>query len=419
MRGSSWLLAVVLLLLPACTTPPERSTITVLASWTGQEAEQFQVVLDAFTERTGIRVDYQGTRALEQVLLADVQKGAPPDVAIVPSPAELQRYVDADVLRPLGSAARPTFWDQVQGLGTGVRRAVVVKADLKSIVWYRSDLEQPQFRTWQEMHSRRADWCLGMGAPPLTGWPGTDWIEDLMLQRYGKADYEQWATGEMPWTDDRVRSSWQAWGELVAASTAADGPAAALLTDFGDAGSGMFEQPQQRCSLDHAGSFVKSIYQAPQPGAPPREAGRHFDFFPFPPFAEQPERQPSIVSGDLAVLFGDSAPAREFLDFLDGDGQRLWVGQPGSGVYSIDVGPEGYAARPGGEIDSRIAEEIRREDGRLCFDASDLMPAVMRNAFHRGVLEYIAAPERLREILEQLEAVHRTTGEPWARFACG
>jgi hypothetical protein len=38
------------------------------------------------------------------------------------------------------------------------------------------------------------------------------------------------------------------------------------------------------------------------------------------------------------------------------------------------------------------------------------MPATLQTAFHRAVLEFVAAPERLDEILAELEAIRRHSG---------
>lgn len=62
-----------------------RGSVSVLASWTGAEGEAFRHLLDTFTRRTGIHVDYQGTTALREVLSSEVGSGTPPDIAVLPS----------------------------------------------------------------------------------------------------------------------------------------------------------------------------------------------------------------------------------------------------------------------------------------------------------------------------------------------
>ncbi len=38
-----------------------------------------------------------------------------------------------------------------------------------------------------------------------TGWPGTDWIEDLVLRNAGPDVYDQWVKNEIPFTDRKSR----------------------------------------------------------------------------------------------------------------------------------------------------------------------------------------------------------------------
>ena len=56
----------------------------------------------------------------------------------------------------------------------------------------------------------------------------------------------------------------------------------------------------------------------------------------------------------------------------------------------------------------------------LCFDAADLMPATMRNAFYRAALEYLSDPSQLYTILKELDDVRRgIPREEWLDIPCG
>lgn len=135
-------LALVMLLVTAGSTVAlwarhdREEPVTVLGTWTAGQAERFETLLRGF----GIPFRYQGTAAQREVLLAKVQAGEPPDIVIMPGIGELAEYADQHLLEPLDdlydpreygapwmSAASPSdhlYW-------------VPVKADLKSVVWYR------------------------------------------------------------------------------------------------------------------------------------------------------------------------------------------------------------------------------------------------------------------------------------------
>ncbi|WP_326836825.1 extracellular solute-binding protein [Amycolatopsis rhabdoformis] len=405
----------------SCAAITDAGTVSVLASWTGAEETAFRKVLAVFTDRTHIRVDYQGTRALDQVLAADVQRGTAPDVAMLPNPGSLAAYADHGLLRldflehEVGKSY-PAAWSGLQHAGKATLYAVAVKADLKSAIWFRpARLPGALPATWQQLLDRTravtasggTPWCLGLAAPPTSGWPGTDWIEDLLLHSAGPEVYRRWAAGTLSWTSPQVRQAWLDWGTLVVhPGGVSGGPSSALLTDFGDAGRPLFADPPG-CLLEHQGSFVMSTYAALG-----KVAGRDYDLLPFP------GPRVSEVSADLAGMFHDTAGARRLLEFLiSPEAQEIWVRNGVATVFSAraDVPLTAY-----GDATKQEVARMLTVDPKVCFDASDLMPAAMSGAFYRAVLEFVNDPGQLDVLLGRLEDTRR--GIPvadWLDVPCG
>jgi alpha-glucoside transport system substrate-binding protein len=431
-----------------CASQDAAGTVTVLAPWTGTEGRDFTQVLARFAKVTGIRYVYQGTSALDQVLEADLQKGTPPDVAVLARPGDLQQYAGAGLL-PLGSVLAGSDgrygpeWRRltevtVPGDATARQYAVIVKVSLKSLIWYdpaalrellpgrTGAAEMPQ--TWgglvglSRAIARRGatTWCLGMGAGTTTGYPGTDWIEDIVLHEFGAAFYQRWANGGLPWTDPRIRRAWQQFGSIV--RTASGGPVSALLTSAGDTGPLMFTSPPG-CYLDHT-SFI-GFYQE-FPGKP--QPGSGFSFFPFPSMSSSPG-QAWEVGADLAGMFHDTPQSRALIRFLASDaGQAVWPSIPGTGVFSANenLGP---GQEPGiySNAVTRSIASILASASSLCFDASDLMPAPLSAAFNQAVLEFLGDPGRylyppagVDSLLRQLDQVRQLVyrGQP-TTYECG
>jgi alpha-glucoside transport system substrate-binding protein len=392
----------------ACSMVEADEPLTVLASWTGAEETAFKQVLKGFEDETGIKVNYTGTRALNQVLQADVQKGQPPDIAVLPSPGELAKYVSGEYVHDvdgiLGDNPEASYsaqWLALLKVKTGKIQAIPVKADLKSIVWYNPvTFGYPPPKTWDELTAITgslrargvAPWCVGMGATPASGWPGTDWIEDILLHQSGPELYRRWSSGDLAWDSDEVKRAWTTWGEMVTTpGSVRGGTTAALLTEFGDAGRGMFAGPPS-CMMEHQGSFMLGSYR--NQGLP----GRNFAYFPFPASAANPKGA-SEVSADLAAMFRSSDRARRFMAYLaDERGQKVW---PSLGsAFSANKKVNGYAD----DVSNQIAERLTAEN-TLCFDASDLMPATLSDAFSRAALEYLGDPASLDSLLDSLEKV--------------
>lgn len=434
MKNPLWtklrLLTLIALLLGtgACGTAGT-STVTVLAVWTGAEEQDFRTVLKAFTDTTGIPVDYEGTRALDQVLASDLQRGTPPGVAMLPSQGKLATYAREGKLKPLDALvgaqigrAYGSQWLNLGKAGTPRLYAVAVKADLKSAIWYDpAALPGPKPATWDQLTALstglatagRTPWCLGMGDPPASGWPGTDWIEDILLHTAGPAAYGQWTSGRLPWTSPQVRQAWTDWGELVTTAGAVrGGTPAALLTAFGDAGRPLFTQPPG-CLLEHQASFAMGGYlgMSRADGTKPKP-GTDFAFFPFPGPAV------SEVSADFAGMFDDTPEAEALIKFLASDqAQRIWPAIHRGSVFSADRDVTDVYADP---VSRQVAETLTAPGRQLCLDGSDLMSATMNGAFVQAVQQYLTQPTQLDTLLADLERVRRSVpADEWLNVPCG
>ncbi|SCE97004.1 carbohydrate ABC transporter substrate-binding protein, CUT1 family [Micromonospora haikouensis] len=448
MRRGALALVPVLLVgagLAACAHSPPPRTLSVVASWSTDgegateeerrrrsEAGPFLAVLDAFMKehKHKIKVNYQGTRDVSQVLRSGADRGRPPDVAVLPRLNDLKTYVQSGDLYPLDDvlvpAEQPGLARQLLQLtppnGTHARvYGLSVAVHAKSLVWYRTDGPAgPTVRrspaTWAELVALTRDietrgivpWCLGMGAQPQSGWPGTDWIEDILLHRSGQTVYQRWAAGQQAWSSQEVREAWQAWGALVGAGRPTRTP---LLTNFDVAGRGMFGRSPS-CLLDHQGSFIVRTYQGSDPDSPPPAVG----FFPSPTFGPTAGAPVREISEDVVGMFADSPEARTLIRFLAGEQARqVWRAANGGLAFTLNAQATA-AAHPAG-LPRRIAQTLTT--ATLCRDASDMMPAAMTAAFHSAVLQYLDDPALLGSLLTELDIVRSQTREDeWLGLPC-
>ncbi|MFF4411562.1 ABC transporter substrate-binding protein [Streptosporangium sp. NPDC001559] len=398
----------------ACAPLPGGRTVSVLATWTGTEAEHFGKVLAAFEDRTGIHVEYTGTRAIDETLRSDLRGGTPPDIAILPSTGDLAQYAHSGDLLPLDMVlSRQDQYGQPWLLRLNRKvYAVPFKVNLKSVVWYDRSRWRPtpqETRDPLSLRTRgraRSVWCLGMQALRSAGWPGTDWIEDVLLHQAGPEKYREWASGTLKWTSGEVRQAWETWGRILDASGLdRQGRRVALLTDFSEAGLGLFGDPPG-CLLEHQASFVIVTYPA----------GGDVDFFPFPSLLSKKggtDRRSVVVSADFAGMFNATPQAQELMRFLAGDeAQRIWPAIPAGAAFSANLGvpPNVHSAKD--PVGRKVADTL---DGAamVCLDASDLMPPALRDAFGDAVIEYLSAPERLPDLLTELDRVQDRVGDRW------
>ncbi|MFJ6654828.1 ABC transporter substrate-binding protein [Streptomyces sp. NPDC091377] len=359
-----------------------KGSVTLLANWSGAERERFEEdVIGPFEEKYRIDVLYQGSSALSQVLAADVAAGSAPDVAVLPGPGELLAYAVEGRLHPLDGLFDTGHYDEIWAPRMTVPdRAdphtywLPVKAGLKSMVWYTGGAPPTV-----ESAGGAERWCLGMESGATSGWPGTDWVEDILLQQAGPQVYEEWANGRLAWTDPAVRRAWTTWGDLVGAGGE---PAGRALT------TGYATDCADR-RLEHQGSFRAEHWRA--------RGGDYVHSSEVVPGAG-PDAGAWEVAGDLAALLNPTEEARQLIRYL---------ADPGTALPAY---PANEAAAPTGGLDG-TREEIGAvllgaQRQTRCWDASDVMPRPLRDAFHRAVLRHLVEPEALDTQLRELQRLN-------------
>lgn len=85
--------------------------------------------------------------------------------------------------------------------------------------------------------------------------------------------------------------------------------------------------------------------------------------------------------------------------------QSIWVQR--GGALSVNLQVTNYPDEM-----SRRAADVLRSAQRFRFDASDLMPEKMNEAFLQAVLDYTRNPVDLESILNELEAVRLRAYSP-------
>ncbi len=400
---------IVLAILLSCAAPTSErigGTVRVVGSWSGAEEEAFRAMVTPFEERTGITVDYFGTRNLDGVLWEGIARGRPPDVAGLPGPGQMAEFARHGALKDLTSVVDVAQYksDTVPAfveLGTvdGRLVGVFIKATLKGLIWFNPriyTLRTPQ--TWDELEAlaalagrgRTDFWCVALESEATSGWPATDWIEDFVLRQGGPDAYDDWTDGVLPWTSPVIRDAFRAYGEVITDSYG--GAPTVLATNFIDGGRPMFTDPPG-CLFHHQGTFMTEFFKS--------RAGARLDEFDFFPFPVMDERFPNSVTGagDLFGMFTDTPQSRALMQYLlTPEAQSLWVSR--GGALSVNRRVTEYPD----EISRRAAEVLTSAE-RFRFDASDLMPEQMSTAFLNAVIDYTREPALLDSLLETLDAV--------------
>ncbi len=381
-------------------------TVSVIGTWGGDEEKAFLQMVKPFEDQTGIDVQYTGTRDINTVLTTGVASGVLPDLAGLPGPGQMQDFANADALKPLDDVLDvQSYKDQTAPalvqLGTVNDKiyGIFIKSAVKGLMWY--DPKVTNFgdnppKTWDDLqaalkaNASKADaqWCLGIESGAATGWPATDWIEDLVLRQAGPDVYNQWWQGKVKWSDPAIKQAFQTYGEVVANSKG--GGNTVVATNFANAGDPLFDDPPG-CQLLHQASFITGLGAFPK-----QKAGEDYDFFPFPDI--NPDYAGAIEgAGDLFGMFHDTPQAKALMKYLvTPEAQSIWVGIGGalSANKQVTNYPDDVAKR---SAEALVNAQI------FAFDASDLMPTAMNDAFWKGVTDYTQHPDKLDSILQSLD----------------
>lgn len=414
------LAAVVLTFAPPLTAGTGKigGTVKVLAVWGGDERQSFLAMVKPFEDTTGVRVRYEGTRDLNAVLTTRVRAGNPPDVAVVPGPGQMAEFARRGKIVPLNrvldlAVLKDQYAQSWMDLGSidGKLFGVFVKTALKGLIWYNPGAFQqagyavPQ--AWNELMSlseRIADagttpWCIGLESGAASGWPGTDWIEDILLRAAGPDTYDKWVRHEISWTDAAVKQAWETFGRIATnPKYVLGGPQGVLSTNFGESPYPMFASPP-RCYLHHQATFIQGFIQKQFPKL---ELVKDFNFLAMPAI-DAKYANAAIVAGDLVGMFQDTLQARALMKWLvTAEAQTIWVKRGGALSPNRKVPSTSYP-----DTLSRQAGQIVTSAAIVKFDGSDLMPEAVNNAFWKAVLDYVQNPRALEGILQRLERVAR------------
>ena len=94
-------------------------------------------------------------------------------------------------------------------------------------------------------------WSIGNDSGLATGWPLTDWFEDILLRSAGPQTYDDLITHDIPWTHPQVLSAALYFGDILGNEAyQLGGKSGTLNTFFGDAFHFPFCFPERRFLSD-------------------------------------------------------------------------------------------------------------------------------------------------------------------------
>ncbi|WP_309065466.1 ABC transporter substrate-binding protein [Microbacterium sp.] len=386
----------------------EGATVRISGGITGTEADDLNASFEAFEKETGINVEYTGDKSFEGNIVTKVTGGDAPDIAIVPQPGLLQTLVETGKVMPapegVEKAVDENWSEDWKKYGTfdDTFYAAPMLANLKGYIWYSPakfeewGVEIP--KTWDELmtltetikeKSGQAPWCAGFASGDASGWPGTDWIEDLVLRQSGPEVYDQWVAGDVKFTDPEIKEAFDAVGEILLNPeyvNAGFGDVKSInSTAFADVAAKVADGS---CALTHQASFLSANFldvETAEGGTP--EVAPDGDVYAFiTPGETEGELQVS-GGGEFVAAFNDDEATVQVLEFMASPefaDARVELG----GVISANKNADPSLASS--EFLQEAMTIMQDESTTFRFDASDLMPSTVGSgSFWKGMVDWI------------------------------
>ena len=379
--------------------------ITIFGPWLGPDQVLVESVLAYFAAATGADVRYTGSDSFEQQIVVDLEAGSAPNIAIFPQPGLASDMAKRGFLTDLGAENASWLKDNYSAgqswvdLGTYAGKdgnkafyGFPYKTDVKSLVWYSPEnFEDAGYEVPKTMEELKAltekiaadggtPWCIGLGSGAATGWPATDWVEDMMLRTASPEDYDKWVSNELKFDEPIVVNAINEFGWFANNDKFVVGGAGAVAsTDFRDSPKGLFASPPQ-CYLHHQASFIPSFFPEGT------SVGEDADFFYFPAYAEKDLGSPVLGAGTTFTITKDSKAARAFVEFLKSPiAHEVWMAQKGFLTPHKGVNTEVFT-----DPTVRKMNDILLQATTFRFDGSDLMPgAVGAGSFWTGMVDFV------------------------------
>ncbi len=376
--------------------------VNIYASILSPELEMYEAAYVPFEECTGANLKFEGSGEFEAQLKVREKAGNPPDIALIPQPGLLANQVATGSVKKPSATVEANVdanWTEdwkSYGSVDGVFYAPPNSSNMKSLVWYSpsmfSDNGWTIPTTWAELKTLTdtiassgvvdKPWCAGISSTDATGWPATDWLEDVMLRVNGPEVYDQWLTHEIPFNDPKVVAALDEVGSILKNDAYVNGGygdvKSIASTTFQDGGLTILDGT---CAMHRQATFYAS--QFPE-GTTVAEDGDVYAFY-LP--SVDAATKPVLGGGEFITAYADRpevVAAQEWLSTVD-YANSLARNSQGIASANLNADLELFTG-----LTKTVVETLQDPNSQFRFDASDLMPAAVgAGSFWTGMTDWI------------------------------
>jgi alpha-glucoside transport system substrate-binding protein len=401
-------------------TGHEGTKVTLFTSVLPPEQQRYEDAWKPFEDCTGITIVYEGSDQFEAQLPTRIAGGNAPDLAWIPQPGLLAKLVSQGGPKPAPQAVADNVdkyfnpaW-KTYGSVDGTFYGAPNSSNMKSFVWYSPSVFKDKGytvpTTWDELFKLSDQmvkdgikpWCGGIESGGATGWPATDWLEQIVLRQSGGDVYDQWVAHTVPFSSPEITKAMDTlagWMKNPDYVNAGFGNVQTIATTaFQDAGKPILDG---KCGMLQQASFYAAQWESFKPGAKVAEDGDVFAFY-LPAIDSAVAPNPVVGGGEFVTAFSDRPEVAEVQAFLSSAEFATAKAALGGWVSANSGVPLETYASP---IDALSAKYLTDPTGTFRFDASDLMPAAVgAGSFWTGMTSWFGEDKPTQEVLQGIDA---------------
>lgn len=382
--------------------------VEVLGQNSGAEGQTLQDVYAAFTEATGIEVRYTGTPDLNAIVQSRIQAGNPPNVADIQLGIAYDYAAEGllvDLSAAFGDDLSANFGTQLLDTASYDGKVFGVYQGMNPfMVWYNPQTYKGPVapKDWKELvdwtnseaAAGRPVWCAAQNAGAGSGFPGSQFLDNVFLKKYGPELYAQWGNGELAWTSPEVKAVWEEFGAVVGQDSHVQGGViGALSTPISTGYNGLVTDPAG-CQLTLWGAWVPGLIG--ETAVP----GENIDFFRVP--ASSPDfYNYELFQSAISIGFTDTPETKAYLRYIQSTAAQTYLA-------SLNRWPVANKNVPVDTYPSTLLQKISTEflqGGDVQFAAGPnlLAGAATTTEYNKGVMTYLQSQGELDNVLTTIE----------------
>lgn len=375
----------------------EGTKVNLFTSVLPPEQQRYEDAWKPFEDCTGIDIVYEGSDQFEAQLPTRIAGGNAPDLAWIPQPGLIAKLVSqgAAVPAPQGVVDNvDKYWNpawKTYGSVDGTLYGAPNSSNMKSMVWYSPTVFKEKGytvpTTWDELFTLSDQmvkdgikpWCGGIESGGATGWPATDWLEQIVLRQSGGDVYDQWVAGTVKFSSPEITKAFDTlagWMKNPDYVNAGFGDVKTIATTaFQDAGKPILDG---KCGMLQQAGFYGAQWTSFKPDVKVAEDGDVFAFY-LPQMDASVAPNPVVGGGEFTVAFSDRPEVQAVQTYMSSPeyatARAIQGSNNGGGWVSANSGvdPSVYT----NPIDALSVKYLTDANATFRFDASDLMPAAV------------------------------------------